>query len=173
MHYSLLLKLPGIIGTAKQSGHVGEIDLMDLDGLVNPKGIGSTTRRGSESSRKWFDKASNVWYSSFGPGEFTAWKRFDETSDALIKATWMRTTFVEAVLTVLTLSNEEAAQYRFRGLAFVRTDNFISGDPEYAGQPIRELVQKLAFMFQVVDVKQMVAPPPPPGLPRVQTYDII
>jgi hypothetical protein len=172
MQYSLLLKLPGITGTSKQWGHVGEIELMDFDGFVKPKVIGSARRGDSESSRKWFDKASNAWYSSWGPGEFGASKAIDETSDALIKAAWMKTTFFKAELTVLTLSNEEVAQYRFRPLAVLRTDNLFSGDPEYAGQSIRELVQKLAFMFQVVDVKQMVAPPPPPGQSRIQVYNI-
>src|SRR5947208_3181078 len=61
MQESLLLKLPGITGTARQSGHVGEIELTEFDYQVSV--LGST-----------------------GPGQLTIEKRWDAASSALFQA---------------------------------------------------------------------------------------
>ena len=141
---SLLLRLPGIAGTAKQSGHVGEIEVTDAAWGAMPKGTSS--------------------------GELTIQKRSDKASSALYQAAAKNTTFAEAVLTRLTRSNKEVAQYRFKKLVLRRVET---------KSPIRDqyvpngwdgpIVQRLQFDFASVKAKQEVGPPPTAG-PRPVLY---
>ena len=137
MHESLLLRLPGITGTAKQSGHVGEIEVIDAAWGAIPKGTSS--------------------------GKLTIVKRVDKASIALYPAAAKNTTFAEAVLTRLTLSNKEVAQSRFKNLVLRRVESI--GANQGRGAP----VLRLEFDFASVEVKQ-VAGPPPTAEPRPARY---
>src|SRR5262249_39343239 len=97
---SLLLRLPGITGTAKQSGHVGEIEVAGVD-LQRPLPKGTSS------------------------GKLLIVKRIDKASSALYQAFVKNTTFAEAVLTRLTLSNKEVAQLRFKNLVLRRLENML------------------------------------------------
>jgi type VI protein secretion system component Hcp len=133
MHKSLLLRLPGITGTAKQSGHVGEIEVTDAAWGAIPKGTSS--------------------------GKLTIVKRIDKASGALYQAAAKNTTFAEAVLTRLALSNKEVAQFRFKNLVLRRVEAI--GANQGGGAP----VLRLDFDFASAEVKQVAGPLPTAGLP--------
>jgi len=138
MHESLLLRLPGITGTAKQSGHVGEIEVTDAAWGAIPKGTSS--------------------------GKLTIVKRIDKASPALYQAAAKNTTFAEAVLTRLALSNKEVAQFRFKNLVLRRVESIGSNQlPPDAGA--HEAVLRLDFDFASAEVKQVAGPLPTAGLP--------
>ena len=130
---SLLLRLPGITGTAKQSGHVGEFEVTGVDWGAMPKGTSS--------------------------GKLTVVKRTDKANGALYQAAAKNTTFAEAVLTRLTLSNKEVEQLRFKDLVLRRVEAIgaIRGD--------QEPVLRLDFDFASAEVKQVAGLPPTAGLP--------
>jgi type VI protein secretion system component Hcp len=97
-------------------------------------------------------------------GELTIQKRVDKASSALYQAAAKNTTFAEAVLTRLTLSNKEVAQFRFKKLVLRRVeskspirDQYVTDGWDGPG------VQRLQFDFASVDVKQEAGPPPTAG----------
>jgi type VI protein secretion system component Hcp len=143
MHDSLLLRLPGITGTAKQSGHVGEIELTDV-AFQRPLSKGTSS------------------------GKLTIVKRLDKASSALYQAAAKNTTFAEAVLTRLTLSNKGVEQLRFKNLVLRRLEDI---RPDKFGHHAedRETVQRLDFDFASVEVRQEAGPPPMAG-PRPVLY---
>jgi type VI protein secretion system component Hcp len=134
LHDSLLLRLPGITGTAKQSGHVGEIEVTGVD-FQRPLTNGTSS------------------------GKLTIVKRTDKANGALYQAAAKNTTFAEAVLTRLTLSNKEVEQLRFKDLVLRRVEAIgaIRGD--------QEPVLRLDFDFASAEVKQVAGLPPTAGLP--------
>ena len=139
MHYSLLLRLPGITGTAKQSGHVGEIEVTGVD-FQRPLTNGTSS------------------------GQLLIQKRLDKASSALYQAAAKNTTFAEAVLTRLTRSHKEVAQLRFKNLVLRRLED-IRPDQSAPDAGDREPVQRLDFDFASVDLKQEAGSPPTAGLP--------
>jgi type VI protein secretion system component Hcp len=134
---SVLLRLPGTTGTAKQSGHVGEFEVTGVDWGAMPKGTSS--------------------------GKLTVVKRTDKANGALYQAAAKNTTFAEAVLTRLTLSNKEVAQYRFKHLVLRRVEAI------GATRWDREPVLRLDFDFASVEMK-VEAGPPPTARPRPVLY---
>jgi hypothetical protein len=88
----------------------------------------------------------------------------------LYQAFVKNTTFAEAVLTLLTLSNKEVAQYRFKNLVLRRLEVMrpVQSAPHAGAQ---EYGQMLQFDFASVDVKQEAGPPPTAG-PRPWPSDI-
>jgi type VI protein secretion system component Hcp len=143
VHDSLLLRLPGITGTAKQSGHVGEIEVTDVD-FQRPLSKGTSS------------------------GKLAIDKRLDKASGALYQAAAKNTTFAEAVLTRVTLSNKDLEQLRFKNLVLRRLED-IRPDKFPADAEDRETVQRLHFDFASVEVKQEAGPPPTAG-PRPVLY---
>jgi type VI protein secretion system component Hcp len=151
---SLLLRLPFITGTATQSGHVGEIELIDLE--VGPPRPGRVSR----VPRVPVSNGTGSSY-SYGPGVLKIFKSFDKATNALFQAYVAGTVFVEAVLTVLKLAdNKEVAQYRFNHLFLNSPAKDIPFNQEADGP-----VQSLEFDFESVDVKQEAGPPPTAGPP--------
>jgi type VI protein secretion system component Hcp len=157
---SLLLKLPGITGTARQSGHVGEIELTDLQVYPPRPRPGNSLARGSQVPPVPVSKGAGSSY-SYGPAVLRIFKRFDNATNALSRAYVTGTAFNEAVLTVLTLGdNKEVAQYRFKYLFMNSPDEHISFDKEANGP-----VQVLEFDYASVVVRQEAGTPPMSGLP--------
>jgi type VI protein secretion system component Hcp len=109
---SLLLRLPGITGTAKQSGHVGEIEVTGVD-------LPTSLSKGTS------------------PRKLTIVKRADKASPALYQAAAKNTMFAEAVLTRLTRSHKEVAQLRFKNLVLRRVEAF--GANQDGGVPVLRL----------------------------------
>jgi hypothetical protein len=96
-----LLKLLGIAGTAKQPGHEGEIELSELRYQLDvPKGPGGSS----------------------GTGQLAAVKKWDVASGALRMALYKNTSFAEAVVTELSLSNQELTRFQFKKLVFRRIE---------------------------------------------------
>jgi type VI protein secretion system component Hcp len=132
-----LLKLPGIAGTAKQSGHEVEIELTGLSFPVD---------------------GSKVTGGSSGAGQLTVEKKLDAASSALFLAFVNNTSFAEAVVTRLTLSNQEWERYRFKQLVFRQLQTYA---PSQVGERASGRyhadapdVERLVFDFASVDVKR-------------------
>jgi type VI protein secretion system component Hcp len=145
------LRLPGIRGEAAQSDHVEEIELTDVTFDLTSRGTGTASSFGRVVSKKGPG-------SSFGPGVVILTKRHDKASSALFQAYVQNTTFDEAIVTVLTLSNKVVVQYRFNTLV-------LQTAPRYIPSPIGngERIESLRFDFASVEVTQAAGPLPLPN----------
>ena len=145
-HLYSFLKLPGIGGEATQSDHVGEIELTNVIFDFSSRAPGTASSFGRVVPKK----GPGI---SFGPGAVILTKRLDKASGALFQASLRNTKFAEAVLTMLTLSNQVVAQYRFNTLVMQGPEN----TPSPAGEG--EVFESLRLNFASVEVTQAAGPP--------------